>query len=265
MTDPRLVLTSIAGGVATITLNSPHNRNALSVELRHGVIQTLAAANADPQVRVVVLAHSGPVFCSGLDLKQDPGSSGAESQPTFAELLTAVWDSPKPVIAQLRGAARAGGMGLLAACDLAVATDAVTFAFTEVRLGVVPSMISVTVLARMLPPAAHELMLTAEPFGAARALRVGLLNSVVPEAVLTSEVRRYTDLLSLGAPGAMSLTKALLRETYGGDIGLILALRALESRERFESAEGTEGVRAFLEKRPPSWVLATGSDPAGRA
>jgi len=265
MADPGFVQTSSAGGVATITLDSPHNRNALSAELRHGVILALAAANADPQVRVVVLSHTGPVFCSGLDLKQDQRSSRAETPAPFAELLKAVWDSPKPVIAQLRGSARAGGMGLLAACDLAVATDAVTFAFTEVRLGVVPSVISVTVLVRMLPLAAHELLLTAEPFGAARALQVGLLNSVVPEAALTSEVRRYTDLLSLGAPGALALTKALLREAHGGDVGPVLARRALESRERFDSAEGTEGVRAFLEKRPPSWILPTGSDPARQA
>jgi methylglutaconyl-CoA hydratase len=244
----------VTHGIATITLDSPHNRNALSAQLRAELARHLDAALGDDAVRVVVLSHTGPVFCSGMDLKE--ASSGAVAGQEFPRILEAIWTSPKPVVARLAGPARAGGLGLVAACDIAVAADTVTFALTEVRIGVVPAVISVTVLPRLAPRAANELFLTGEMFDASRAVSIGLLNSAVPLERLDDEIRRYTDMLALGAPGAIAATKAMLRarrpDAMADDLQQMLELSA----RHFGSDEGREGMAAFLEKRPAAWVPA---------
>lgn len=255
-----LVHSSAAGGVATLTLDSPHNRNALSPGLMAELAAGLRAALEDPSVRVVVLSHAGRVFCSGMDLKATAGAGGAADMPVtaFPDLLAAIWDSPKPVIARVGGPARAGGIGLLAACDIAVAARSATFAFTEVRLGVVPAVISVPVLPRMLPRAAHELFLTGEVFGAERAAAVGLVNVAVKDEALDGEVERYVELLVQGAPGALAATKELLRRAPGPSMAADLAAMAALSASWFASAEGREGVAAYAEKRRPAWVPERG-------
>lgn len=247
-----LVHLDVERGIATITLDSQSNRNALSAQLRQELAAHLDAAFADDSVRVIVLTHAGPVFCSGMDLKE--ASGGAVAGQEFPRILESIWNSPKPVVARLAGPARAGGLGLVAAADIAVAADPVSFAFTEVRIGVVPAVISVTVLPRLLPRAANELFLTGETFDAARAVQVGLLNSVVPGEHLNDEVRRYTDMLALGGPIALAATKAMLRaqrpESMQDDLAQMLEL----SGRHFTSDEGKEGMAAFLEKRKASWV-----------
>ncbi|HEU5033472.1 MAG TPA: enoyl-CoA hydratase family protein [Mycobacteriales bacterium] len=247
-----LVHLEVAQGVATVTLDSPHNRNALSAQLRRELDAHLARAFADDAVRVVVLTHSGTVFCSGMDLKE--ASGGAVAGDEFPRILEAVWTSPKPVVARLGGPARAGGLGLVAACDIAVAADTVTFALTEVRIGVVPAIISVTVLPRLLPRAANELFLTGETFDAHRAVAIGLLNAAVPPEALDDEVRRYVDTLGLAAPRALAATKSMLRarrpESMSEDFAQMLELSA----RHFGSDEAREGMAAFLEKRKPRWV-----------
>ncbi len=247
-----LVHLDVERGIATITLDSQSNRNALSAQLRQELAGHLDAAFADDSVRVIVLTHAGPVFCSGMDLKE--ASGGAVAGQEFPRILESIWTSPKPVVARLAGPARAGGLGLVAAADIAVAADPVSFAFTEVRIGVVPAVISVTVLPRLLPRAANELFLTGETFDAARAVQVGLLNSVVPGEHLNDEVRRYTDMLALGGPIALAATKAMLRaqrpESMQDDLAQMLEL----SGRHFTSDEGKEGMAAFLEKRKASWV-----------
>ena len=250
-----LVHLRVERGVATITLDSPHNRNALSAQLRRELRDHLAATADDGGTRVVVLTHTGPVFCAGMDLKESRGAgAGDQGVNEFPQILELIWTHPKPVVARLAGPARAGGVGIVAASDIAVAADGVSFAFTEVRIGVVPAVISVTVLPRMLPRPAHELFLTGEQFDAARAVRVGLINSAVPADRLDQEVRRFTDLLSLGAPGALAATKAMLRRepaaSMSDDFAAMLALSA----RHFAGDEGQEGMRAFAEKRKPSWV-----------
>jgi methylglutaconyl-CoA hydratase len=251
----QLVRFDIDRGVATITLDSPHNRNALSAQLRAELKEHLDTALGADDVRVVVLTHSGPVFCSGMDLRE--ASGGAVAGEEFPRILENIWTSPKPVVARLAGPARAGGLGLVAACDIAVAADTVTFAFTEVRIGVVPAVISVTVLPRLLPRAANELFLTGETFDAGRAVEVGLLNRAVPAESLDDEVRGYTDMLALGAPGALAATKSMLRssrpDSMADDLRQMLELSA----RHFGSAEGREGMAAFLEKRPAAWVPGT--------
>jgi len=239
-------------GIGTITLDSPANRNALSAQLRQELAGHLETAFADDAVRVIVLTHAGTVFCSGMDLKE--ASGGAVAGQEFPRILESIWTSPKPVVARLAGPARAGGLGLVAAADIAVAADSVSFAFTEVRIGVVPAVISVTVLPRLLPRAANELFLTGETFDAARAAHIGLINSAVPADQLDEEVRRYTDMLALGGPIALSATKEMLRakrpESMQDDLAEMLAL----SGRHFTSDEGKEGMAAFLEKRKASWV-----------
>src|SRR4051794_31142353 len=237
MTD-ELVHLAVDRGVATITLDSPHNRNALSAQLRQELASHVTTALADDAVRVVVLSHSGTVFCSGMDLKE--ASSGAVAGQEFPQLLEAIWTSPKPVVARLAGPARAGGLGLVAACDIAVAADTVTFALTEVRIGVVPAIISVTVLPRLLPRAANELFLTGETFDARRAVEVGLLNRAVPVEQLDDEVRRFTDMLALGAPGALAATKTMLRSARPASMTEDLAQMAELSARHFTSEEGRE-------------------------
>lgn len=250
-----LVHYEVRRGIATITLDSPHNRNALSARLRAELIGRLEAATADDAVRVVVLSHTGPVFCSGMDLKEAGGASADEQGVNeFPAILERLWTSPKPVVARLAGPARAGGVGLVAACDIAVAVDTATFAFSEVRIGVVPAVISVTVLPRLLPRAAHELFLTGETFAAPKAVAIGLINSAVPADALDAEVTRYTDMLRLGAPRALAATKALLREPPTGTMPERFAAMQQLSAEFFAAEEGQEGMRAFAEKRPPAWA-----------
>lgn len=250
-----LVHYSTDNGVATITLDSPHNRNALSAQLRRELRDHLGTALADSAVRVIVLDHTGPVFCAGMDLKEaGSASSSTDGVNEFPEILTQIWTSAKPVVARLAGPARAGGVGIVAAADIAVAVDDATFAFTEVRLGLVPAVISVTVLPRLLPRAAHELFLTGEKFTAARAVEIGLLNAAVPASSLDAEVRRYTDMLALGGPTALAATKEMLRRARAADLADDFADMLQLSAGFFAGAEGQEGIAAFAQKRPPNWV-----------
>jgi methylglutaconyl-CoA hydratase len=247
MTD-ELVHLAAQSGVATITLDSPANRNALSLPLRAQLLDALERSADDDSVRVVVLDHTGPVFCAGMDLTEPP-----DAVRELPRILERIWTHPKPVVAKLAGHARAGGIGLMAAADITIAAQDATFAFTEVRLGVVPAVISVAVLPRLLPHAARELFLTGETFDASRAVAIGLLTSVVPADQLTDEVNRYTGMLIKGGPQALALTKQLLCCHNHPDFAALLTLSAA----RFASAEGQEGIRAFAEKRPPSWVLSS--------
>jgi len=253
--DDELVHLEVTGGTATITLDSPRNRNALSAQLRRELSGHLDTALDDEAVRVVVLTHTGPVFCSGMDLRESRGAgSGDQGVQEFPAILTSLWYADKPVVARLAGPARAGGVGLVSACDIAIAAREATFAFSEVRIGVVPAVISSTVLPRLLPRAAHELMLTGETFDADRAAAVGLLNAAVDADALDAEVARYVDMLTRGGPRALAATKALLRRDRGEHLQQDLEAMLELSAEFFASAEGQEGMAAFAEKRAPSWV-----------
>jgi methylglutaconyl-CoA hydratase len=256
-----MIRLSIDGGVATITLDSPRNRNALSTALITELLDALATAVTDPAARVIVLTHTGPVFCSGADLKETlaaagsgGGASGEVPAGRMGEVLAALWDAPKPVVARVGGAARAGGVGLVAAADIAVCADDVTFAFTEVRLGVIPAVISATVLPRLAPRAAAELFLTGASFDARRAADIGLVTAAVPAADLDAAVVRYAADLLRGAPTALAGTKALLRRPATADLRDQLAELTRLSVGYFTSPDGVEGISALLAKRDPSWV-----------
>jgi methylglutaconyl-CoA hydratase len=247
---------STAGGVATITLDSPHNRNALSHSLIAALIDSVATAVGDPAVRVIVLSHTGPAFCSGVDLKETAAAlrSGDVPAARLGEVLAAVWDAPKPVLARVGGAARAGGLGLLAAADIAVCADDVTFAFTEVRIGVIPALISATVLPRLTPRAAAELFLTGDTFPAGRAVEIGLVTAAVPAASLDAVVDRYVASLLRAGPAALAGAKALLRRRRSDDMRAEVAALTELSVGYFMSAEGREGMAAVAQKRDPAWV-----------
>ncbi|GAA5079025.1 methylglutaconyl-CoA hydratase [Thermocatellispora tengchongensis] len=250
-----LVHEEAAGGVATITLDSPRNRNALSVALLGELDAALRRALDDPGVRVIVLTGAGPVFCSGADLKEQR-ATGAPVTAAFPEIMTLIWESPKPVICRLNGTARAGGLGLVAACDFAIAPESATFAFSEVRLGVAPAMIAVTVLRRVEPRAAAEYFMTGETFSAARAAEIGLVTRAVPDEDVDVTVARYAEMLLLGGPEALAITKRLLREVPALPMAEGMRRMAELSAERFTSEEGQEGIRALLDKRPPRWAAA---------
>jgi methylglutaconyl-CoA hydratase len=255
MEQPRMKLVSqeSAGEVTTVTLDSPATRNALSTALLTQLRAALAGALDDPGCRVVVLTGADPAFCAGADLKESRDGRVAAPE-LFPEILQLIWDSAKPVVCRVNGSARAGGIGLIAACDIAVASQSATFAFSEVRIGATPAIIAVPCLRRMSPRAASEYFLTGEPFDAQRAVEVGLITAAVPKIQLDEEVARYAGLLLHGAPGALAVTKTVLREANSMPVADELARMAEISAERFASEEAQEGMAAFAAKREPSWA-----------
>ncbi|NMO57204.1 enoyl-CoA hydratase [Actinoplanes sp. TBRC 11911] len=258
-----LVRTATDAGVTTMTLDSPANRNALSTPLMRHLLAALGEALTDPAVRVVVISHTGPVFCSGADLKETAEARAAGRVPAelLADVLAALWEFPKPVVARIGGPARAGGLGLIAAADIAVCTTESTFAFTEVRLGVIPAVISATVLPRLSARAAAELYLTGDVFDGPRAEAIGLVTAAVPADRLDATITGYCDSLVLGGPLALAGAKQLLRRTPEASVRAELADLSARSAGYFKSIEGVEGVTAFREKRSPSWV--PGGDSVG--
>ncbi|MEU7905166.1 enoyl-CoA hydratase-related protein [Actinoplanes sp. NPDC049118] len=254
-----LVRTATDAGVATLTLDSPANRNALSALLMRELLDALGTALTDPEVRAVVISHTGPVFCSGADLKETAAARETGKIPAelLADVLAAIWEFPKPVLARIAGPARAGGLGLVAAADIAVCVREATFAFSEVRLGVIPAVISATVLPRLAPRAAAEYYLTGDVFDGARAAEIGLVTAAVDADALDSTVTAYTNALVRGGPLALAGTKQLLRRPPADNIRADLADLSARSSGYFRSEEGREGVAAFREKRPASWVPVT--------
>jgi len=255
-TDDPLVRVENERGVATLTLDSPHNRNALSTPLMTQLLAALDAAVADPEVRTVVLSHTGPVFCSGADLKETAAAYASGKVPAgmLGDVLAAVVECPKPVVARVGGPARAGGLGLVAAADIAVCSREATFAFSEVRIGVIPAVISSTVLRRLAPRAAQELYLTGELFDGTRAAQIGLVTATVGAEQLDATVRAYCASLVRGAPAALAGTKSLLARPPRATVREDAADLREISVGYFLSDEGREGVAAFREKRDPTWV-----------
>ncbi len=252
-----LVHFEVAGGVATVTLDSPANRNALSRALMAGLEKSLDAALADDRARLIVLTGAGPVFCSGADLKEigTGGGSGQGAGPGgLVAILKSIWHSPKHVIARVGGPTRAGGIGLVAACDIAVSVDTATFAFSEVRVGVIPGIISVVTLPKLGLAKGMELFLTGDTFDAGEAVRLGLLNAAVPSDQLDDCIDRYAASILKGAPGALAGCKRLVREVPGMGLDPAFELTSKWSAEYFASEEAREGMAAFRETRPPRWA-----------
>ncbi|MGA5314730.1 enoyl-CoA hydratase family protein [Streptomyces pseudogriseolus] len=234
-------------GVEALSLDAPERRNALSAALVADLAAALTDAGKDTGVRAVVLTHTGNTFSAGADLRDPP------TPETLVDLLRQIVELPKPVLARITGHVRAGGLGLLAACDIAVASRAATFAFTEVRIGVAPAVISLPLLPRTDPRALARYYLTGERFDADEAVRTGLLTAAGDD--VDEVLAPVLDGLRRSAPEALAETKRLLTarvlETFDRDADALTALSA----RLFASAPAREGMTAFLERRDPEWVV----------
>ncbi len=250
------------GAIRTITLSRPDVRNAFNDE----VIAELKAAFEDAgqasDVRCVVLAAVGPAFCAGADLNwmrrmadytRDENLTDAAC---LAEMLRTLYECPKPTIARVQGDVFAGGVGLVAACDMAVSVDTATFCLSEVKLGLIPATISPYVIRAMGARASHRYFLTAERFNAMEALRIGLVHDVVTADALDAKVNDLTQTLVNASPNAVKACKHLLQDVANKDIDSTLIARTVSGIADIRaSAEGKEGVQSFLQKRKPNWLL----------
>ena len=255
----RLVEYTVEGHIARLTLNSPHNRNALSTTLVSQLHQGLRDAAADPAVRAVVLGHTGNTFCAGADLSEgsaatgaDPGEMAAERAREMAALLRAIVESPLTVIVAVDGHVRAGGMGLVGAGDIAVAGPRSTFALTEARIGVAPAIISLTLLPKMSARAAARYYLTGETFDAATAAAIGLITMAADDvgAAVASLVADIGRASPQGLAASKALTTAAILDGFDRDAERL----STDSARLFVSEEAREGMLAFLQKRPPRWA-----------
>ncbi len=240
---------------AWITLDSPANRNALSAPLVSELGAHLRAAIGDEEVRTIVLTGNGPAFCAGADLKNrgDAVTQGGGPNP-FVEILRLMWEGPKPVIAAVNGHAFGGGVGLVAAADIAVAVEGVTFSFSEVRVGVIPAMISVVVLPKIGANQAMRLFLTGARFGAREAAGYGLVHRVVPADGLVSAADEFAGAIGQGGPIAVAEAKRLIRTVSRSSMDDGFAYAEEKIAALFASAEAAEGMMAFVQKRKPSWA-----------
>jgi enoyl-CoA hydratase len=260
-----LVDYAVTAPFARLTLNSPHNRNALSTTLVSQLHQGLRDAAADPAVRVVVLGHTGGTFCAGADLSEASGGNPFDMAAARAQemtaLLRAIVSSPLPVIAAVDGHVRAGGFGLIGACDIAVAGPRSTFALTEARIGVAPSIISLTLLPKLSARAAARYYLTGETFDAAAAAEIGLVTIATDE--VDAAVAKLVADIGRGSPQGLAASKALTAAAVLEGFDRDAERLAEESARLFVSDEAREGMLAFLQKRPPSWAPPAATDDRG--
>ncbi|CQD02598.1 enoyl-CoA hydratase [Mycobacterium europaeum] len=244
------------GPFARVTLNSPHNRNALSTALVEQLHQGLRDAAADPGVRAVVLGHTGGTFCAGADLSEAGGGDPFDMAVARAREMTAVMrdivSSPLPVIAAIDGHVRAGGFGLVGACDIAVAGPRSTFALTEARIGVAPAIISLTLLPKLSPRAAARYYLTGETFDAATAADIGLVTMAAED--VDAAVSGLLADVGRGSPQGLAASKALTTAAVLEGFDRDAERLAEESARLFVSEEAREGMLAFLQKRTPGWA-----------
>jgi methylglutaconyl-CoA hydratase len=246
-------------GVEYLTLNRPEVRNAFNEDTIRELTWWADSVAADASVRAVVLAGSGPVFCAGADLDWMRRMASFSHQENLddasdmARMFLALDRLPMPLVGRVHGAALGGGVGLAAVCDIVVAGSGTQFGLTEVRLGLIPAVIAPFVIAKIGRSAARELFLTGARFSAERAMTLGLVHAVVADEAIDATIRAYvTDLLA-GAPGAVRAAKHLIAECCRRPLNEAATICAEAIAERRASAEGQEGVRAFLEKRKPVW------------
>lgn len=251
------------GPYARLTLNSPHNRNALSTTLVTQLHQGLRDASSDPAVRAVVLGHTGGTFCAGADLSEKSEAGRSGSPPSvfemavarareMAALMRAIVASPLPVIAAINGHVRAGGFGIVGACDIAVAGPRSTFALTEARIGVAPAIISLTLLPKLSARAAARYYLTGEKFDAAAAVDIGLITMAAED--VDAAVGKLVADVGRGSPQGLAASKALTTAAVLEGFDRDAERLAEESARLFVSDEAREGMLAFLQKRAPNWT-----------
>jgi enoyl-CoA hydratase len=251
MSDTELVHLEVEHGIATVTLDSPHNRNALSRQLVAELTGDLHAVGADQDVRAVVLTHTGTTFCAGADLTEASTGPMTGTAQGLLAVLRLIVDVPQPVIARIDGNVRAGGVGLVGACDIAVAGPRSTFAITEARIGLAAAVISVTVLPRLDARSAARYYLTGATFDAAEAARVGLV-TIATDDVDAAVATLTADLLKASPQGLVESKRLANRDVREAIDRHGEAMVELSAR-LFASEEAHEGMTAFLERRPPRW------------
>jgi len=248
------------GPVTTLTLNRPDVRNAFNEELIGALADFAKSVPDDGSVRAVVLAGAGSIFCAGADVQWMAKMVGYSHEENLADARTAAsmflaLDSiPVPLIGRVQGAALGGGAGLAAICDVVVAAEDAVFGFTEVVLGILPAMISPYVVSKIGLSAAREWCLNGARFSAARAKEIGLVHDVVSAERLDLTVERHVQQFRKAAPSAVAATKRLLREVAGRKPADVMAITVDAIARQRVSPEGQDGLRAFLEKRPPKWL-----------
>lgn len=252
---------TISERVATITLNRPEVRNAFNETTIAEITQAFRAVGADGGVRAVVLAANGPAFCAGADLnwmKKMAGYTHDENRADaaqLAEMLRTIYSCPKPVVAKIQGDCYAGGMGLAAACDIAIASENVNFCLSEVKLGLIPATISPYVIKSMGENAARRYFLTAERFSAQEAHRIGFVHQAVAADALDAATAEIVKALVTNSPNAVKEAKRLVQDVAGQPLtDALIADTAERIADIRSSDEGKEGVRSFLEKRKPNWL-----------
>jgi methylglutaconyl-CoA hydratase len=241
----------VRNGAAWITLDLPERRNTLTVELLSSLAAHIRAACDDERARSIVLTGAGSIFCAGADLKGTRPRK--DERHPLGVVLELLWNGPKPVVAAVNGSAFGGGVGLVAVADVAIAVEGADFAFSEVRLGVAPALIAVVVVPKIGVRHARRLFLTGDRFGAADALRYGLLDDVVAPGELETAVDRVTAMFRLGAPAALAEARWLAASGAGAREDFARAEQT--SIRLFNAPEADEGFAAFSEKRKPSWAV----------
>ena len=255
------LLIQVIAKVATVTLNRPDVRNAFNDEVIVEMTTAFNALGARADVRCIVLAASGTAFCAGADLNWMRSMADYSREQNLADagrlaaMMHAVYVCPKPTIARIQGDVYAGGTGLVAACDIAVSSDAAHYCLSETRLGLVPSTISPYVIRAMGARAAHRYFLSAERFTAAEAWRIGFVHEVVTAAQLDGKVAEVVHSLVNAGPEAVKACKKLVQDVAGKDITPELVQMTVASIADVRvSPEGREGLQSFLEKRKPNWL-----------
>jgi enoyl-CoA hydratase/carnithine racemase len=256
-TAPPALLCEHRAGVARVTLNRPHRRNALSAELLGDLEATLTRLAGEQAVRVVVLAAAGPVFSSGHDLGEMLGGTESIYRELFercSRVMQLLRKLPQPVIARVQGVATAAGCQLVAACDLAVAADVATFATPGVKIGLFCTTPMVPLVRTIAPRAALEMLLTGRPITAQRALELGLVNRVVPAADLDAAVQEYADALLASSPLTLRIGKAAFYDQLPLDEPTAYERATAVMTDNAQRRDAQEGIAAFLQKRPPQWT-----------
>jgi methylglutaconyl-CoA hydratase len=260
------LLIAAEGKLARITLNRPDVRNAFNDEVIAELTQAFTELGSRDDVRCIVLAADGPAFCAGADLNWMRRMADYSREENLAdagklaEMLRVIYECPKPTVARIQGDAIAGGMGLVAACDVAVSVDSANFCLSEVKLGLIPATISPYVIRAIGARVAHRYFLTAERFSAAEALRIGFVHEVVAADQLDAKVAEITRALVANSPNAVKVCKKLLHEVAQQDISQPLIRKTVEGiAEIRASAEGREGVSSFLGKHKPFWLTSSSS------
>ena len=255
------IRTDVQGHVATVTLSRPEVRNAFNDEVIAELSQAFTTLGDDARVRAIVLAAEGPAFCAGADLNwmrrmaDYTREENLRDAAQLAFMLRTIYECPKPTIARVQGDVYAGGMGLVAACDMAVSVDTAHYCLSEVKLGLIPATISPYVIRAMGPRAAHRWFLTAERFGAAEAHRIGFVHEVVSAERLDATVGELLKALTSASPHAVKACKQLVQDVAERDITRLLIERTVEGIADIRASdEGKEGVQSFLQKRKPAWL-----------